>query len=130
MAVDPYLLDTHALVWALDQPELLSAMAAAAIAGGGAIVSAASLWELLIKKDKPASPVKDPVTWWQRHITDAGVAVIPIHASHIRLLDSLPPYHRDPFDRILICQAMHQRLSLVTNDKTMRLYGETVNIVW
>jgi len=48
------------------------------------------------------------------------VTVLPIHAYHLKHLDTLPMFHKDPFDRILICQAIHEGLQLVTNDEAMR----------
>ena len=125
-----FLLDTHVLVWALQQPELLSTTAAKVIENGDIIVSAASLWELLTKKEKPNAPIRNPNSWWQHHITLAGVQVLPIQTYHIRHLETLPPIHKDPFDRILICQSIHQGIPLVTNDKVIRGYDAYVNLVW
>ena len=125
-----YLLDTHALIWAIAKPELLSKAAATAIKTGEIAVSAASLWELIVKKEKVDAPIKDPNAWWRRHVTIPGVAVLPIHAYHIKHLETLPQFHKDPFDRILICQAIHEGLRLITNDEAMRRYHQFAGFVW
>jgi PIN domain nuclease of toxin-antitoxin system len=125
-----YLLDTHVLVWAVDRPELLSRRATSIIKSEMIGVSAASLWELLVKKDKEDAPVKNPNGWWQQFVTSAGVKVLAIEGYHVRHLDTLPPIHKDPFDRILICQCIHEGLKLVTNDKHISRYGRVVSAVW
>jgi len=125
-----YLLDTHALVWAVTKPELLSKVAASVIEKGEIVVSAASLWELIAKKEKADAPINDPTAWWRRHVTLPGVTVLPIHAYHIKHLATLPQFHKDPFDRILICQAIHEGFRLVTLDEAMRRYHEFAGFVW
>ena len=125
-----FLLDTHALVWAINQPELLSPNVAAIVESGDILVSAASLWELLIKKDRKDAPIKNPNSWWQHYITLAGVQVLAIQACHIRLLETLPPAHKDPFDRILICQSIYQGIPLVTNDQAIHGYEAVVSLIW
>ena len=125
-----FLLDTHVLVWAINQPELLSKNATRIVANGDILVSAASLWELLIKKERTDAPVINPNSWWQHHITLAGVQVLPIQAYHIRHLETLPPIHKYPFDRVLICQSIHQGIPLVTNDKAIHSYQAFVSLIW
>jgi PIN domain nuclease of toxin-antitoxin system len=125
-----YLLDTHVLIWAYHKPERLSQAAVRAIESGAVTVSAASLWELELKRDKKGSPVADPTEWWSRYVTLRGVAVLGIQAYHIQRLASLPPIHKDPFDRILVCQALHEKMDLVTDDDQIRRYAEVLTPVW
>ena len=125
-----YLLDTQVLIWAFHKPERLSQKATRIVESGDTAVSAASLWELLLKKDKPGAPIADPGAWWQRYITLRGVEVLPIHAYHIAHLETLPPFHKDPFDRILICQSMHEGSSLVTSDEEINRYLGYISPVW
>ncbi len=125
-----FLLDTHALVWAIDRPELLSPRASAVIQSEELMVSTVSFWELLLKKGSRGAPLKNPGAWWQKHVTLAGVQVLPIQPYHLRHLETLPPIHKDPFDRVLICQSLHHQLSLVTNDEQIRRYGDAITAVW
>jgi PIN domain nuclease of toxin-antitoxin system len=120
----------HALLWAIHKPRLLSKLAASVIEKGELVVSAASLWELLVKKDKADAPVLDPTLWWQQHVTRQGVTVLPMHAYHFKHLQTLPPFHRDPFDRILISQAIHEGFRIVTCDEAVRRYHEFAGMVW
>ena len=105
-------------------------MAASVIEKGEVVVSAASLWELIGKKDKADAPVLDPTAWWQRYVTMQSVTVLPIHAYHLKHLDTLPLLHKDPFDRILISQAIHEGFRLVTCDEAVRRYHEFAGMVW
>ena len=125
-----YLLDTQVLIWAVHKPERLSETARGIIGSGRGAVSAASLWELLIKKDKPVTLIADPSAWWRRFVTLQGVEVLPIHAYHIAHLEQLPALHKDPFDRILICQSLHEGLPLVTSDQAIHRYYGIINPVW
>jgi len=125
-----YLLDTQVLIWAFHLPERLSQKAAGILESGEAAVSAASLWEMMIKRDKPGAPIADPTTWWQRYVIQRDVEVLPIHTYHVAHLAALPPLHRDPFDRILICQAMHEGCSLVTIDQEIHRYRGFVASIW
>jgi PIN domain nuclease of toxin-antitoxin system len=125
-----YLLDTQVLIWAFHKPERLSQTALDIIGSGKGAVSAVSLWELLIKKEKPAAPIADPTAWWRRFVTLQGVEVLPIHAYHIAHLETLPPHHKDPFDRMLICQSLHEGVPLVTSDQEIHRYYGVINPVW
>lgn len=125
-----YLLDTQVLIWTYHLPERLSPKAATIVQGGEVAVSAASFWEMMIKKDKPGAPITDPHAWWKRYITQRGVEVLPIHAYHVAHLMTLPSFHRDPFDRILICQSIHERCSLVTIDPEIHQYKDFVTVIW
>ena len=125
------LLDTHTLVWALNAPERLSPAARRIVEDGDIVVSAASLWEMLLKKGRRAEIVPDPAAWWRRYVRQAGVRVLAIQDNHIGHLDALPPHHADPFDRILICQCMDEGLRLVTRDAEIRdHYQGLVSVVW
>lgn len=124
-------LDTHTLVWALNAPKRLSAPARRLVEQGDVVVSAVSLWELMLKKGRRNEIVPDPAAWWRRHVRGSGASILPILDSHIARLDALPPHHADPFDRILVCQAIHEGMRLVTNDKVLRRhYQPYIGIVW
>jgi PIN domain nuclease of toxin-antitoxin system len=85
-------------------------------------VSVASYWEVVIKSKKGLLTIHDLPTWWRRATELMAARVLPIRASHITALSALPPLHKDPFDRILIAQAVAEGLTLVTNDESIARY--------
>jgi PIN domain nuclease of toxin-antitoxin system len=119
------LLDTHAFLWWMDGSVSLGSAARAGIADpeNDILVSIASIWELTIKRAlrKLAFPA-DPEAVFR----DQGFAVLPISFAHLRQLEALPPLHRDPFDRMLIAQAMVEEVPLVTNDPALQPYGAPI----
>ncbi len=121
-----YLLDTHVIVWAISAPEKLSIQVREIIESKQTKASVVSFWELVLKKTKKSAPVLNPVEWWDRHITRAAFEVLPVRTQHIARLDSLPPLHRDPFDRMLIAQAGYEGLKIVTADEAIAKYTDTV----
>ena len=117
-----HLLDTSTLLWALGEPERLSAKARRLVETGENVVSVASYWEVVIKTQKGLLSVSDLPTWWRQATELIAARVLHIRASHITALASLPMLHKDPFDRILIAQAKAEGLVLVTNDGPIREY--------
>ena len=122
------LTDTHTLVWALSVPEALGAGAHAALAGSPFTASVANLWELVLKSRKPGALVADPLPWWEKYVLRARIPALAIRTAHIRALAGLPELHKDPFDRILLAQALAEGLTLATKDATLARYG--VPVVW
>ena len=125
---EPRLLDTSTLLWALGSPERLSARARRLVNAGENIVSVASYWEVVIKAQKGLLTIADVPTWWTRATELIAAHVLPIRASHVTALAGLPEIHRDPFDRILIAQAIAEGLEFVTGDDRIREYP--VRTVW
>jgi PIN domain nuclease of toxin-antitoxin system len=123
-----HLLDTSTLLWALGSPERLSPRARRLVDGGENIVSVASYWEVVIKTQKGLLTIGDLATWWRRATALTAARILPIRPSHVTALAVLPMLHRDPFDRILIAQAIAEGLDLVTNDKSIAEYS--VNTSW
>lgn len=124
------LLDTHVLVWAIEKPALLSRTARRIFEHERVMVSAASLWELMVKGEKPGAPVRDPVAWWDAHVAGRGVETLNIDIRHVRRLAALPPLHRDPFDRLLLCQCIEEGLHLLTRDSALQRYAGLVKCIW
>jgi PIN domain nuclease of toxin-antitoxin system len=90
--------------------------------------SVANLWELCLKAEKPEALLADPLRWWDKYITRLGVPALSIRAAHVIALGSLPPIHKDPFDRILVAQAKVEKIPLVTKDAHLSKYG--ISIIW
>jgi len=122
------LTDTHTLVWALSDPESLSAAAHQALATATFTASVANLWELVLKASKPGGLVADPLPWWTKYVTGSGIPALAIRTAHIRALAALPELHKDPFDRILVAQAIAEGMTLVSKDPILTGYGAPV--IW
>ena len=122
------LTDTHTLVWALSDPAALGVDARAALASSPFTASVANLWELILKARKPGALVADPLPWWERYVIGSRIPTLAIRTAHIVRMAALPELHRDPFDRILVAQALAEKLTLVTKDAILARYGAPV--VW
>jgi PIN domain nuclease of toxin-antitoxin system len=122
------LADTHALVWALSSPELLSRAARSAMEQEEVVVSVASLWELCLKAGKKDALIREPVTWWRQFVIKPGVMTLSIRTADVIALGSLPEIHKDPFDRILAAQAISESIPMVTKDRELARYGVTT--IW
>lgn len=115
------LLDTHALLWWLaDSPMSADAKQAIADPDNIVIVSAASIWEIAIKKARGKLDAPDGLV---EAIADSGFDPLPIDFGHAELAGALPVHHRDPFDRMLIAQALEEELVIVTRDESFAPYG-------
>lgn len=119
------LLDTHALIWALAEPERLAGPARQAVEdpANEIFVSSASLWEIAIKTADGKLSVPDDL---ERTLFAVGFQALDIRFPHVRRLRQLPMLHRDPFDRILVAQALQEGLILVTRDLRIPAYGTAV----
>jgi len=125
------LLDTHILLWALVEPDRLGAEARAMIEDpdNEVLFSAASIWEVAIKAGlgRPDFPF-DPHEV-ARGAVEAGFTELPVRADAAAQVASLPPHHRDPFDRLLVAQAMAGPLRLLTADPLLPPYSELVTLL-
>lgn len=121
------LLDTHALLWWRDDSPHLSARAKAEIADpiNVVLVSTATLWEIAIKRGIGKLNFPDDL---EDVIREESFALLMITYQHLRRLEALPELHRDPFDRMLVAQALTEATPLVTNDLALLAYG--VPTVW
>ncbi len=119
------LLDTQVYLWYLADSRKLPASARREIAGAEEVfVSAASIWEAAIKAGlgKLNAAADDLVAG----IGASGFAELPVSARHAARVRTLPQHHRDPFDRLLVAQALHEPLHLLTADAPLRRYSELV----
>jgi PIN domain nuclease of toxin-antitoxin system len=121
------LLDTHLLLWALGSTSKLSAASRKQIESAEVFVSAASIWEISIKRSVgklQADPLEVVAA-----IAPAGFALLPVTGEHAAKIVELPALHTDPFDRMLIAQATIEPMILLTNDEGLRGYGSFVKLV-
>lgn len=125
------LLDTHLLLWAAGEPERLSPEALAMLDApeNELVFSAASLWEITIKRGLGRSDFKVDPRLLRRGLLDNGYSELPIASEHAVAIDSLPPIHKDPFDRILVAQATVEGITLLTADELVAQYPGPVRRV-
>jgi PIN domain nuclease of toxin-antitoxin system len=119
------LLDTQALIWSVGSPSLLAGPARQAIedAANTVVVSVVSLWESVIKQATGKLVLEEDLALAAR---ERGFDVLPVHEEHTRAVADLPLHHRDPFDRMLVAQARHEGLTLVTADRRLETYSVAV----
>ena len=118
------LLDTHLLLWAAGIPDRLSAEARALIGAPEheLFFSAASIWEIAIKRGLGRDDFQVDTRLLRRGLLDNGYRELPIGSEHAVAIDSLPPLHKDPFDRLLVAQAMVEGITLLTTDAWVAQY--------
>jgi PIN domain nuclease of toxin-antitoxin system len=121
------LLDTHLLLWALGSPLKLSANTRKLVDTSEVYVSAASIWEISIKA--ALGKLKADAAEVLAAIQPAGLSLVPITGEHAARVARLPAHHTDPFDRILIAQAVTEPMILLTNDRALEPYGDLVRVV-
>lgn len=116
------LLDTHVLLWWMGDNKALGRAARAAIGSPDniAYISAASIWEIAIKKSLGKLTAPDD---FESIVEAEGFEALPISLFHAEQAGALPPLHRDPFDRMLIAQAQAEGLTLVSQDRRLAQYG-------
>ncbi len=118
------LLDTHLLLWAAGEPDHLSKDASLLISDqdNELFFSAASLWEIAIKKSLGRNDFQVDARLLRRGLLDNGYSELPIDSEHAVAIDSLPAIHKDPFDRILISQTTVEGITLLTADSMVAQY--------
>jgi PIN domain nuclease of toxin-antitoxin system len=126
-----FLLDTHLLLWAAAEPRRLSKQARALIDNpdNDLLFSAASLWEVAIKRGLGREDFKVDARLLRRGLLDNGYGELPIASDHVVAIDSLPPIHKDPFDRILVAQATVEGVTLLTIDSVVSQYPGPIRAV-
>lgn len=123
------LIDTHVLLWGLQNEEKLSRRVRNLLPASDVWISVAGLWEIVTKTQAGKLILPKPVGGYlTAKLRENGVSVLPISFDHVKRLEELPPYHRDPFDRIMIAQSMEESLPLVTADPLIERYA--VETIW
>jgi PIN domain nuclease of toxin-antitoxin system len=125
------LLDSHLLLWAAGQPHRLSAGALKLIdnPANELLFSAASIWEVAIKRGLGRSDFQVDPRLLRRGLLDNGYSELPIFSNHVVAIESLPPIHKNPFDRLLVAQATVEGITLVTTDSALAQYPGPVRMV-
>ncbi len=126
-----YLLDTGVWLWSLLQPERLSRKAQDVITEleQEIFLSAVSSWEIAIKSSTGKLKLPQSAqSFVPQFMREQGLRPLPISLGHTLAVASLPLHHRDPFDRLLIAQALEEKMALLTADRAFEKYG--VDIVW
>jgi PIN domain nuclease of toxin-antitoxin system len=122
------LIDTHTLLWSVEEPSKVSALAMAALQdpANDRLLSAATIWELAIKFGQGEIALSMPYRqWMETAITDLKLGILPITVEYAERQSLLPPHHKDPFDRLLIAQALVDGIPLVSVDVAFDPYGVT-----
>lgn len=125
------LLDTHILLWALGEARRLPETARNAILDpeNEVLFSAASIWEIAIKSQLKRVDFGSSPQAIARAALDSGFDELPVRATHAALTGKLPAHHRDPFDRLLVAQAISEPARLLTVDSALRPYSELVVVL-
>lgn len=120
-----YLLDSHTFLWAVQAPEKLSRKARRICeqARDPLLISVASIWELAIKSSLRQLAIQNFDTALPEWMRLLNIRVLPLQAAHAYAVYGLPMLHRDPFDRMLIAQAISEDLTLVTSDQQIHQYA-------
>lgn len=122
------LIDIHVLIWAMDDPSKLTGAAATALQdpANDLLLSAATLWELAIKIGLGKLILSLPYRQWMDQATAAlQLSILPITIAYAEQQIALPSHHKDPFDRLLIAQALVENLTVVCADSIFDHYGIT-----
>ena len=128
------LLDTHIALWAIADHPALSAKARELIqdADNEVVISAASIWEIAIKHALARGGPNDmPISGHQalNYFRTAGFQTLAVSAGHAAEVETLPRLHADPFDRMLVAQALSVPLRLLTHDHRLAAYSDTVILI-
>jgi PIN domain nuclease of toxin-antitoxin system len=122
------LVDAHSLIWAVDAPARLSAAALAAVAdpANDRVVSAATVWEIAIKVGLGKLTLSQPFRpWMDKALLDLRATLLPITVAYADAQAALPHHHGDPFDRMLVAQAIVEGVAIVSADQQLDAYGVT-----
>ena len=126
-----FLLDTHLLLWIAGHPERLSEELRKELTdpGNEFVFSAASLWEISIKTALGRQDFQVDPLLLRQALPDNGYVELAITSEHAVRVDALPPLHKDPFDRILLAQAITEDMTLLTVDGQLAAYSGPVRKV-
>ncbi|MFC6103507.1 type II toxin-antitoxin system VapC family toxin [Olivibacter domesticus] len=124
------LLDTHTFIWFVNGDNQLSSKAKKSIENERTVnyISVASLWEIAIKISLQKLELGRPFAQIENIISSNGFQLLPISFDDTIKISTLPFHHRDPFDRIILCQSMTKNLQIISKDKNFKLYN--ISLLW
>jgi PIN domain nuclease of toxin-antitoxin system len=125
------LLDSHTLLWAVDNPARLGPKALSELQdpGNEVLLSAATIWEIAIKVGLGKLSLSKPYREWMLQASsDLAVTILPVTVEYADVQAMLPNHHRDPFDRLVVAQAQVENVPVVSNDAIFDQYG--VSRLW
>jgi PIN domain nuclease of toxin-antitoxin system len=123
------LIDTHVLLWGLQDEAKLSNRVRDLLPAAEVWISVASIWEIITKVQVGKLDLPGPVgDYVAAKLRANGVSVLPLTFDHVRRLEQIPLHHRDPFDRILVAQSVAESMPLVTADPQLKKYS--VEVIW
>ncbi|MCE7069831.1 type II toxin-antitoxin system VapC family toxin [Dyadobacter sp. CY327] len=127
-----YLIDTHILLWHSDNNQKLSSQVISELNSSSAslYVSHATYWEMTIKKGLGKLDLNVPISEFQKIAMRNSFHSLSFYNEHYDVLEQLPLLHADPFDRMIIAQAIAEKLTIITQDKKFALYQKLVPILW
>ena len=125
-----YLLDTHTLLWLLDSPSHipLATLDKLKDPRNALFISVASLWEIAIRRSVGKLVISRSTQVIIDELPSLSIQLLPILPKHIVYSETLPFHHRDPFDRLIIAQAITEGYSLISKDRNLPLYP--VKVLW
>ncbi|HEV7351073.1 type II toxin-antitoxin system VapC family toxin [Telluribacter sp.] len=127
-----YFLDTHILIWHAEESSLLNSNVLAIIRNPANIVyvSHASFWEIVIKSSIGKLKMSVSLLELRRLVIQNQFQILDFDFKHYETFESLPFFHNDPFDRMLIAQAIAEDMTLITQDDKLAPYQPQVSILW
>jgi PIN domain nuclease of toxin-antitoxin system len=129
-----YLIDTHVIIWLLDNDDKLSKVARREIENldNQIFVSIISLFEIVIKVKTGKLSFNKSIHDIVKELDNQGIELLALNANHVENYQSVPLVadHRDPFDRVLIATALHENLSIITIDEKFENYKHIINVIW
>ena len=125
-----YLLDTHVFLWLISEPEKLSKKVFSILENSKSKLyfSTASSWEIVIKYKLGKIKLENPKVLISNELAYYKISVLTINLEHVFQLLKLKPIHKDPFDRILISQAINEKMTFISNDIMIKKYP--LKIIW
>jgi PIN domain nuclease of toxin-antitoxin system len=120
-----YLLDTNIALLGLAEPQRISAGIRRAIERGPVFLSVICYWEVVLKSMLGKLDVGDARAWWSDALENLAATPLPLLPGHIAEVYSLAPLHQDPFDRVLVAQAISENMALVSMDREIRKYASS-----
>ena len=122
------MLDTHVALWAITDSPRLSKKAREMIElpKSSIWISAATIWEIAIKRSLGRGDMPVSSQEAMRYFGESGYRFLPVEPEHAAAVEDLPAHHADPFDRILVAQALVEPMRLITHDAMVACYGDTI----